>query len=297
MVTKTLELEKTADILKPNLEELGQLLGIPIKVKPWWGSVREYSRRSCKDCGHWVWQEGPERFWCSQCTRSKALELTILAPVKRRWLCPKNQKRIEIESGFITIWEGRCGCLGAYRGPHTHGQRITVKSAASKAILLLIQGTSRVQFLIGMDGATPYAVQVISRLNTVDEAFQWLMPNLVKRAIVEGKEVKRQGDWFFIPTDRQPVVHIHGEDYGARPYTTNRLYRGAFLVYSLAQTRHWASQVCYQSVFSLPCPAPLVKGKVTTPDHPPLHLEDWHIGVRNRSHPWRNTRRTGGLGD
>ena len=53
----------------------------------------------------------------------------------------------------------------------------------------------------------PFLVQVPENgtpINTVPDAYSSLMPNEVKYAIAKGLNVKRQGEWFFIPSDKSP---------------------------------------------------------------------------------------------
>ena len=198
------------------------------------------------------------------------------------------KKNPEIQNGAIVVWEGKCGY-----GGHTHAQVIEVKIVAHRAMLITVRITEQgpSQFLLGVDGAAPYVVQVPLRAQTVDGALDWLMPKLVREAIAQGLDVKRQGDWYFIPRDKPPSIHERGDRiYRATGIvSTNKLYRGAHLIFNGTETRHRASMVVYQVMAGTNGPAPLVKGKVTGPDHEPLYLDKWHLGVRNRSHPWRNT--------
>lgn len=280
MVTE-LKTRERVEIRRLNLEELGQMVGVPIKVRPWWGSVRRrfstvLMQVRIDDSGLDVLGE--------EVGRNQHLT----------WECPadngRNRKKApEVQDGVIVVWEGRCGCNG-----HTHRQVIEVKSVAHQAMLisLRLSETARSYFLLGVDGGSPFVVQVSRRPQTVDEAFQWLMPKKVKEAVIQGLDVKRQGDWFFIPTSREPRLHNAGINvpWSSPGLKANKLYRGAALVYNCAQTRHRGGLVVYMSVLGLPCVAPLVKGNVKAPDHEPLPLDGWHIGIRNRSHPWRNTR-------
>ncbi len=282
MITE-LKTRERVEIRWLNLEELGEMVGVPIKVRPWWGSVRR-------------------RFGTASMVvriREGIVVDEAGMPLKAHvvWECPadgQNRKKApEVQDGVIIVWEGQCGYKGAY-DKHTHAQTIEVKSVAHQAMLisLRLSETARSYFLLGVDGGSPFVVQVTKRPQTVDEAFQWLMPKKVKEAVIQGLDVKRQGDWFFIPTSREPRLHNAGINvpWSSPGLKTNRLYRGAALVYNCAQTRHRGGLVVYMSVLGLPCVAPLVKGNVKSPDHAPLHLDGWHIGIRNRSHPWRNTR-------
>ncbi|MBA7602299.1 hypothetical protein ES703_09387 [subsurface metagenome] len=286
MVTE-LKTRERIEIRRLNLGELGEMVGVPIKVRPWWGSVRR-------------------RFGTTSMVvriREGIVVDEASMPLKAHvvWECPadgQNRKKApEVQGGVIIVWEGQCGYKGAY-DKHTHAQTIEVKSVAHQAMLisLRLSETARSYFLLGVDGGSPFVVQVTKRPQTVDEAFQWLMPKKVKEAVIQGLDVKRQGDWFFIPTSREPRLFDNGVEVPARTgLKANKLYKGARLIYNCAETRHWGARVVYASVLGLPCLAPFVKGNVKAPDHEPLHLDGWHIGIRNRSHPWRNTQP--GVGD
>lgn len=279
MVTETKERVEARPI---TLEELGKQIGVPIKVRPWWGSVRRYF--------------GEQRL---SVKLGEEVKVTEVGSTKHHlaWVCPgdglSRKKRPEVQNGVIILWQGQCRYKPPYYS-HSHAQIIKVNSVARQAMLITIRVSESgpARFLLGVDGRHPYVIQVGLRVQTVKEAFDWLIPKMVKEAIARGLDVKRQGDWFFIPTDKKPRIAgapFDGNDYSVRPYRTNTLYKGIRLVYSGALTRHKGSQVYYHSVLGLPCPAPLVKGKITAPDHPTVILNDWHLGVRNRSHPWRNT--------
>ncbi len=270
-----------------NVREVGERFGIPVVICPWWGSVR---RSTLHTLNRVRVDESGTVDKMEEVGRKRHLE----------WLCAADggnrKKNPEIQGGKIVLWEGQCHYDKGYK-PHTHTQIIEVKDARPGAMLITIRlGNTKAslsQFLLGMDSRRPYAVRVGLRCQTINEALDWLVPKMVKTAIAQGLDVRRQGDWFFIPTSRKPVLYKDGNNYSARPYKTNALYKGAFLVYSYAQTRHRGGLVVYQSVLGLPCVAPLVKGKVKAPDHKPLFLPSWHIGIRNRSHPWRNQHQRG----
>ena len=142
-------------------------------------------------------------------------------------------------------------------------------------------------FLIGIDDDHPFVRPVRRRETTVQDALDWLVPNKVREAFILGLDVKRQGDWYFIPTDKEPRVHKYGSHVplSAPGLDSNKLYRGAALVYG-EQTRHTGGLAVYQSVLGLPYPAPFVRGVVKAPDHPPLRLYGWHLAIRQRQATW-----------
>jgi len=57
----------------------------------------------------------------------------------------------------------------------------------------------------------PFLVQVPENgtpITSINQAYDCLMPDEVKEAIANGKHVKRQGEWFFIPTEIDPLSDI-----------------------------------------------------------------------------------------
>lgn len=254
MVT-TLETRERVEAQPITLEELGERIGVPIKVRRWWGSVRQ-PRRLDGSGGYWECPAG------STYSRIK-------------WP--------EVQKGVVLLWEGPCRYRRYYR-MHNHRQSLEILDTNGQALLLCISvSTTTSHFLIGMDNGHPFVAPVLRRLTTVQDAFDWLVPKPVWQAMVLGLDVKRQGDWFFIPFNR-PVW----EDQ-ARPWYGLTRHAGELgLVYThvpLMQgystpTRHIADRVIFRSDGW-----PLVRGTVTAPDHPPIHLQSWHRAIRTRSTP------------
>lgn len=260
MVQTTLLERPQVETREPTLRELAQELGIPLVVRPWWGSVR---------------QQAFEAF-------------------PARWVCPAGYSYMqvkwpEVERGVVVMWEGRCRDHYGKR-VHNHTQDIVVLDAdvAVQAMLVEVAVNSYgVRFLVGMDDAHPFVTHVLRRLSTVEEAFHWLVPLRVLVAQISG-DVPRQGDWFFIPHSR-PVNETEAEpcppDAGGRDTRRNLeknvIYSYAPLIQGWGDaTRHIGERVIYRSH-----PWPLVRGYVSAPDHPPLHLSSWHEAVRTRSTP------------
>ena len=247
------------------LRELGERLGIPIVVRKWWGSRREY---------------------------------TLDRGLQWYWACPggytfNQSKRPEIQKGVVVFWEGACGKMR-----HNHRQIVEVIDSGEHALLAHVSASGPgSRFLVGIDDGHPFVAPVPSRLKTVDEAFDWLVPKMVWESQLLGRDVKRQGDWFFIPYER-PVRETRSRRFRVRPWRgTIRLGVEINVVYSQAPlvlgygsvTRHIGERVIYRSY-----PQPLVKGIVTSPDHPPVVLESWHAAVRTRSTPSGNRDGAGG---
>lgn len=152
-------------------------------------------------------------------------------------------------------------------------------------------------FIFGKDGnlGQPFMTQVGRKVRTLMDAFDSLMPKIVKEAIAQGLDVKRQGDWFFIPV-KEPVCkksydakwyrNLEGQriDTGLRPdvlYTDWRFH----------ETRHTVrGEIIFRSTGRH-----YVRGTVDAPDHPPLSLglQRWHLAVRRNSLNWENSRQRG----
>ena len=265
--------------------EAAEKTGIQVKILPWWGSVRQRNEQIHKGCGREVRDTNWGKY-CGRCGQIKDSEV-VIEKKPHKWLCPggyggNSIKWPEVRGETVCMWEGPCDA--GVRKEHKHRQELTVIDINETAFLLRIKcSLSYMHFIIGMDDEHPFVTPVLRRLNTIQDAFDWLVPNKVREALTLGEDVKRQGDWFFIPTDKPP--RLDG-CYGTRHFgiKTFKLYENHRLIYG-SQTRHIGQQVIYKSVLGLPYPAPFVKGDVRAPDHPTLHLENWHIGVRTRSTP------------
>ncbi len=70
----------------------------------------------------------------------------------------------------------------------------------------------------------PFLVQIPTAVSTVEEAYDSLMPEVVKMAIQNGKDVKRQGEWFFIPTEQNPEADL--PQYSERELELAKLLKG-----------------------------------------------------------------------
>lgn len=286
MVTKVSEVTT-----KPSIPVIGASIGVPIKIRPWWGSAREQSFLVHQECGERVYPAyGTSLFWCPNCGRTIAEKLTEQKRITPRWLCPGGitHSRIkwpEVQNGVVILWEGQCRMKMAPRKgrtTHSHRQSLEVLDVGETAFLLKISVSSNSShFLIGTDDDHPFITPILRRLATVQDAFDWLVPNKVSEAMMLGKDVKRQGDWFFIPTEKWPRIYRHGVWDSRFSPGVGTQYCHVPLVYG-DSTRHSGSTVVYQTFQGLPNPAPVVKGTIKSPDHPPLHLESWHIAIRQR---------------
>jgi len=70
---------------------------------------------------------------------------------------------------------------------------------------LFLFDIDRVEIVNGI--FNPFLVEIPdATLETIESAYDSLIPEAVKNAEAEGKKVKRQGEWFFIPTDVDPTI-------------------------------------------------------------------------------------------
>lgn len=306
MVT-ALETKERVEARPITLEELGREVGIPIKVRPWWGSLRERKHLVHKQCGSIIFPTFGfrTRHFCSHCNQSveeKDTERRFI--FSREWPCPggfyHNQiKWPEVRNGIIIVWEGPCRARPGKRSTfHKHSQTVEVLGIDGQIMLVSIRVSfAWSNFLIGMDDGHPFIRPVKRRETTVQDALDSLVPNKVREAFILGLDVKRQGDWYFIPVQKAPKLN---GGYGpwvplsAPALRGGKIYRGVALVYG-EQTRHTGGLVVYQSVLGLPYPAPFVKGTVKAPDHPPLRLNGWHLAIRQRRVTWGHRSRSGAV--
>ncbi|KKN30536.1 hypothetical protein LCGC14_0833210 [marine sediment metagenome] len=266
------------------LPEVAQQLGIPLVVRPWWGSRRSTKVAYCRKCGGWLWGT-----YCHACEKSlRPRDILLRWLFRREWLCPANRIRWPevLENGSVVVWEGPCGKSRNGRH-HEHRQDLEVVDVGETAFLLratVVKNTSL--FIVGLDDGRPFARMVSGRVTTLQDAFDWLVPKKVQEALILGLDVKRQGDWWFIPTNKEPRRRSDGRTvYTSSPaLSAGKLYRGAALCWN-RQTRHTGGMVVYQSVAGVNYQVPFVKGEVKAPDHPTLTLPSWHMAIRNRSTP------------
>ncbi len=295
MVTQVKEPGVIEEVLEHPLVRLrlaADELGIPIDIRPWWGSRRETNRRLHTVCGDgdvfdaWDWERQIVRPWCHRCRRFLPEEEIKVVPMPHKWLCPR-VKYPQVQGDTVIFWEGECGMRRSTKG-HNHRQSIELIDVGAHAFLVSLKtGIAGRNFLIGKDDGHPFATMIARRVITVQDAFDWLVPKLVREAYILGKEVKRQGDWFFILDKNDPLTRQNGGTMrvvGSDPgLETNILYHDVHLIYNGVQTRHIGSMVVHKGLINTTYGAPRVKGEVRAPDHPTLTLESWHIGVRRRS--------------
>jgi len=299
MVTEIVE-DRTQVETKPviGVREAGALIGIPVVIRPWWGSRRQLYVRIHRKCGHEVrlWGE----WFCMGCDcRVAPNMIKIVKLEKGRWVCPGPGQQLkwpEVENDTVVMWAGPCRVeylkpgRKRYGGKyHRHRQELEVVDYTDTAMLVRVSvAKHRLSFLISRDEGRPFVQVVTKNQATVAEAYDFLVPVPVFQAQMHGFDVKRQGDWFFVPREfwtERPVRAIESRirpwpgvqdsvpgsaDYGTA-YSNAPLDRG--------RTRHIAE------LYILTWPHELVKGTITAPDHAAVHLDTWHCAVRVRQTP------------
>lgn len=279
---------QTEALPMPGVREVGERIGIPVVIRPWWGSRRQYARRVHSKCGQTLWHR---ENWCSTCSCFvHPGEIETVHDQPRRWVCPGRDTYQEIkwpaiEKDTVVMWEGPC--KASRRGKvHKHSQTLQVLDFSDVAMLVRVSvGSHRLNFLIGRDDGHPFVTVVTRNQVTVSQAYDYLVPKPVWEAQMHGFNVPRQGDWFFVPREfwtPRPVRESRARPWPGRMGAT-MVYPDYGVVYSWApldSTRHLAERVIFTCG-----PGPLVKGCVTAPDHPDLQLETWHVAIRNRRPP------------
>ncbi len=229
--------------------------------------------------------------------RAPALDATACAelagaaaPVARGTV-RNDLSRIKKETTIpVCLGEFSCGCWGRHQPPrvidgtvvfdvgvgyrsnkHLHGQNAYVLDVVENMALVELRkfgdmfGAGLWHYLVGIDQGTPWIAHVPKTASTVAQAVQRLMPAAVRRAQLQGEEVKRQGDFFFVPTHREPQGEILTSTALDDDHVADEMVRGK-------TTFH-------------------VRGCVRHGHHETLELGSiWHKAVRN------NAIRTGRLG-
>lgn len=302
MVT-AIETKESVETRPITLEELGKQIGIPLEVRPW----RESAKRKRWIAKVLVTVEPDSDDVKTDIERNRIKSISVGEVISKReevvYECPlefhHGIKVPEVRNGTIVLWQGRCRYKPSGFVEHNHYQVIKVVNVAHQAMLVDIHVTNepgKPRYVLGVDGGHPFVTRVCRKAESVKEALDWLIPKMARDAKARGVDVKRQGDWHFIPVDKPPrtvpdkLKACQAIVSGSRHYRIACRYKGIALIYSMTWTRHHAQEVVYKHVLGLPCVAPIVRGKVTAPDHEPLMLEDWHIAVRNKSLPWASGR-------
>lgn len=108
----------------------------------------------------------------------------------------------------------------------------------------------------------PFLVKLLTPCTTIQEAYERLKPQDVKDAELQGLDVKRQGEWFMIPT---PIAPMATPDRGALRAGDNR--------------PNWVEEYVIHNNMSL------VRGKIehSGREHKTIKLAGWHIAIPNTS--------------
>jgi len=107
-------------------------------------------------------------------------------------------------------------------------------------------------YICGMDGLSYFVTKLPKKVTTVDKAFSILKPNEVHEWEKKNKtQAKRQGEWFFIPTDLRKVKGMRKK---ALPLWKDGGNKHVADYYAVVDGKHY------------------VKGDVTHVDHKPEYL-------------------------
>lgn len=287
------EIEKQAKPIR-DVAEVGRIIGIPVVVRPWWGSRRHLFETVHVKCGKRVMHDY-RGWWCFDCGRVVEKDVKVMRAKPARWVCAAGgSQRLKwpaVDGDKVIMWEGRCGAT--YRAAqkkrynsktHVHRQDIEVLDYTATAMLVRISVNKHgLSFLIGRDDGRLFIHPVNRHQKTVAEAFDYMVPVPVFQAMMHGFDCPRQGDWFFVPREfwhanPRPIKNVErrlrpwpGRKDAQSTMETGCIYSGA----PLRTSRHVAEMLIGTYPFEM------VKGTIEAPDHPPLKLEDWHCAVQN----------------
>jgi hypothetical protein len=128
-----------------------------------------------------------------------------------------------------------------------------VETAWSESPEVLLFGKDERYFITG----------VPSHVQTIEDALKHLVPNEV---IQSDTNVKRQGDWFFVPiTNARALKQLNRR--------LNKRYAG-----STAMLGDHHAEECVQIGKTI-----FVRGDISHGEHRTLHLNGWHKAIRNRA--------------
>ncbi len=290
-----------AGLVHLDVKAAGDIIGVPVVIRPWWGSRRQMATRMHLKCNSPIYRTQiiGRSFYCWKCAGWVPLkESKLFRNRPGKWVCPgawNNQiKWPRVVGDHVVMWEGKCqeryaaAQMKRYgSATHVHRQTLECLDFSTSAMLVRVSvWKHELRFLIGLDDGHPFVQVVRKKVATVADAYTGLEPVPVLEARLAGFDVKRQGDWYFVPRQFWGNGCIRATEKPAQPLPRNRRGVGAnwdenhpFRNVPMRRTRHVAE------LFIFHLPFELVKGTVTAPDHPPLVLDDWHCAMQVR-HPF-----------
>ena len=181
--------------------------------------------------------------------------------------------------------------------PLSELEKLYILDCDRDAILLFKNGGDDLYILVLREGRNEYGVRLPKPCRSVAGAKRMLLPKEVQQAVKEGREVKRQGEWYFIPFPemqfpRDAVEHPlrryrrwRREDRHLGRHIARDKVTWAFSIEEASSSAYFEHSRVY--VF--------VRGTVrhSRRDHKLLRLgEVWHLAVRS---PLRGRTASGGL--
>jgi hypothetical protein len=111
----------------------------------------------------------------------------------------------------------------------------TVHFTGAKLFTLSKDNAEKFYFIFDIDREeikhkifNPFLVKLPQPVKTIAEAYEVLEPVAVKTAKALGKQVERQGEWFFIPSENPPLPELSEKEKELKEYSAliNNIYRG-----------------------------------------------------------------------
>jgi hypothetical protein len=190
---------------------------------------------------------------------------------------------------------------------------LTVMQSRPKERHLLLYARDGNRFLCGHDERDWFVAAVPERVSTVRGAMRALMPDSVRKAAHGVSPVetsrrrnvvfKRQGEWFFVPVDREfPEETIHRNEpiqrsLSSKPHICSELHRdGGQQVYLVGHRMYTKEEYREHARRSekfarrskeirVVNPEVYARGAVRHPDHATLRLDTWHRVHLSREKP------------
>jgi len=200
------------------------------------------------------------------------------------------------------VRDGRGSCFEIALADDAPDLEVLQSRPRERHLLLFARDGNR--FLCGHDERDWFVAAVPERVSTVRQARQALIPSSLREAANalppsvtarrRNRLFRRQGEWFFVPVDRQfPASLIHRNEPiqrtpQSKPHVCEELYReGGETVYVFGTTvltqQEYRDRIDADPKFAkrshrtrIRNPRIFARGAVRHPDHSTLHLATWH---------------------
>ncbi|RKZ21726.1 hypothetical protein DRQ18_04020 [bacterium] len=156
-----------------------------------------------------------------------------------------------------------------------------VKDAREKLVLCDVWRGDEVKTVLLGEDEQYFATCIPCEVKDLEETFNILTPYPVKEARRRGLDVRRQGEWHFVPLDEEESVAmkiVEKENlFSFIPSFPLGLHHTAEIAIVIHRHARWKLPVCLPEI--------LVQGMINARNHSPLYLPEWHKVYRNYTSP------------